>query len=82
MSCDYCTEDRDGYVRAMSKRGHVYVHDSPDPILRIRWYGKDMDVKIRYCPMCGRKLGSEEEPESAIPESVKDFIHRRFMTRQ
>ncbi len=25
---------------------------------------------------------SEEEPKSAIPESVKDFIHRRFMTKQ
>ena len=61
MNCDYCTEDRDGYVRAMSKRGHVYVHDGLDPILRVRWYGKDMDVKIRYCPMCGRKLGNAED---------------------
>lgn len=72
MSCDYCMEDRDGYVRAMSKRGYVYVHDGLDPILRVRWYGKDMDVKIWYCPMCGRKLGVTENNKNMRMNCTKE----------
>lgn len=44
-----------------------------------------VSVPPQFCYECMRKwlrAEAEEEPKSTIPESVKDFIHRRFMTKQ
>ena len=44
-----------------------------------------VSVTPQFCYVCMRKwlrAELEEEPKSTIPESVKDFIHRRFMTKQ
>ena len=44
-----------------------------------------VSVTPQFCYECMRKwlrAELEEEPKSTIPESVKDFIHRRFMTKQ
>ena len=27
MSCEYCQEDREGYVRGLDKQGHYYIHN-------------------------------------------------------
>lgn len=58
MNCDYCMEDRDGYVRGLDKRGHYYINGSE---LRLKRYGQEDNVKIKFCPMCGRKLGVRNE---------------------
>jgi len=51
--CEYCKEDRDGYVRGIDKRGHYFIHNDE---LILKRYGQRDSVKIKYCPMCGRKL--------------------------
>lgn len=56
MGCEYCYEDRDGYVRGVDKQGHYYIHNDE---LRLRRYGKKDVVKINFCPMCGRQLNLE-----------------------
>lgn len=44
-----------------------------------------VQVSPQFCYECMRKwlrAEAEEEPKSTMPESVKNFIHRRFMTKQ
>lgn len=52
-NCDYCHEDSDGYVRPIEKNAHAVLFMG---VLRIKGYGHKWDVKINYCPMCGREL--------------------------
>lgn len=28
MSCEYCQEDRDGYVRGLDKQAHYFIHSN------------------------------------------------------
>lgn len=56
MNCEYCQEDRDGYVRGLDKHGHYYIHNGE---LRLKRYGQKDVVKINFCPMCGRQLDCE-----------------------
>ncbi len=45
----------------------------------------NVSVPPQFCYECTRKwlrAEAEEEPKSTMPESVKNFIHRRFMTKQ
>lgn len=56
MNCEYCQEDREGYVRGLDKQGHYYIHNDE---LKLQRYGKKDTVKINFCPMCGRQLNSE-----------------------
>lgn len=55
--CDYCTEDSDGYVKPMEKNGHAFIRFGMNgweiDISAKGWHGS---AKIRYCPMCGRRL--------------------------
>lgn len=55
--CEYCQEDRDGYVSGIDKRGHYFIHNDE---LILKRYGQRDSVKIKYCPMCGRKLARLE----------------------
>lgn len=61
-SCDYCHEDREGYVRFLPREGtgrasihrDGFCHDT-----RLEISGPNrtrISIKIKFCPMCGRKL--------------------------
>lgn len=54
MSCEYCREDRDGYVVPFDKNAHVFWK-YPDKLI-VRFGKERRECKIRYCPMCGREL--------------------------
>lgn len=58
--CPYCHEDSDGYVKPLEKNGHAFIRFGMNgweiDISAKGWHG---DAKIRYCPMCGRKLMKE-----------------------
>ena len=59
MSCEYCHEDRDGYICPLDKNAHAYYHYPDALILR---FGKEhRECKINYCQMCGRKLGGKTD---------------------
>ena len=56
-SCVYCQEDSDGYVKPIEKNSHAFI--------RFGMFGWKLDLsakgwhgsaKIKYCPMCGRRL--------------------------
>ena len=57
IRCEYCHEDSDGYVKPLEKNCHAFIRFSMDgwelSMKANRWHGS---AKIRYCPMCGRKL--------------------------
>lgn len=58
--CEYCKEDFDGYYRPLDKNGYICVFDTPHKkYLNINWYGHNMQIDIKYCPICGRKLGEK-----------------------
>ena len=55
--CEYCNEDADGFVTPMEKNGHVFIRFGMDGWeLSLKANGWHGSAKIRYCPMCGRKL--------------------------
>lgn len=58
--CPYCCEDSDGYVKPLEKNGHAFIRFGMNgweiDLSAKGWHG---DAKIRYCPMCGRKLMKE-----------------------
>lgn len=58
--CPYCCEDSDGYVKPLEKNCHAFIRfgmNGWEINLSARgWHGS---AKIRYCPMCGRKLMRE-----------------------
>lgn len=55
--CEYCHEDIDSYTRPLEKNGHAFIHYGMNGwcigLSAKGWLG---NVKINYCPMCGRKL--------------------------
>ena len=57
LDCEYCHEDIEGYVKPIEKNGHAFVcfgMDGWELCLRAKgWHG---GTKIRFCPMCGRRL--------------------------
>lgn len=53
MNCEYCQEDKDGYVRGLDKQGRYYIHNCE---LILKRYGQKNNVKINFCPVCGRRL--------------------------
>ena len=58
--CPYCFTDSDGYVLPLEKNGHAFIRFGMNgweiDISAKGWHGS---AKIRYCPMCGRKLMEE-----------------------
>ena len=54
MSCEYCHEDIDGYVRSIEKNCHAYYR-FPNKLV-IQFGRESREAIINYCPMCGRKL--------------------------
>ena len=55
--CEYCNEDFDGYVKPIEKNCHAFIRFGMNgwelDLKANGWHGS---AKIRYCPMCGRKL--------------------------
>lgn len=59
-SCEYCNEDVNGFVTPLEKNGHAFVRFSMNGWeLSLRANGWHGSAKIRYCPMCGRRLTDE-----------------------
>ena len=60
--CPYCHEDSDGYVKPIEKNCHAFVNfgmDGWEISLKAKgWHGS---AKIRYCPICGRRLKYGEQ---------------------
>lgn len=56
-SCPYCHEDSDGYVTPLEKNCHAFIRFGMNGwclnLQANKWHG---EVKINYCPMCGRKF--------------------------
>lgn len=61
-SCEYCHVDKDSYISGLDRNGHVWIH-KPDVCneLIIRYYGQQLRIPIKYCPICGRKFRGEDE---------------------
>ena len=58
--CHYCTEDSDGYVEPIEKNGHAFVRLGTNGYeLSLKANGWHNEVKINYCPMCGRRFKHE-----------------------
>ena len=59
--CDYCHEDSDGYVTPLEKNCHAFVTYSPIDgwILILKANGWHGEARIKFCPMCGRRLGGQ-----------------------
>lgn len=60
MSCEYC----DNTIALLVKNRHYWAHivkDGRGSFLSIRGAANcnGIDKKIRYCPMCGEKLGGD-----------------------
>ena len=59
-ACEYCHEDSDGYVTPIEKNGHAssrFGMDGWELSLHAKgWHGS---AKIKYCPICGRRLTHE-----------------------
>lgn len=53
--CEYCNYDRDDYISCLDKQAHIYLAPY-EHMLKVKYYGHKIQVKINYCPMCGRKL--------------------------
>ena len=56
-NCEYCREDGEGYVTPLEKNGHAFVRFGVDgwelSLKANGWHGR---AKIKFCPMCGRRL--------------------------
>jgi hypothetical protein len=52
-NCEYCHTYRDGYVFPLEKNCHAFI-DRDKIVLKAKgWRG---EAKIKYCPICGRRL--------------------------
>ena len=59
--CDYCHEDSDGYVKPVEKNCHAFVRSGMDGWeLSLKANGWHGSAKIKYCPMCGRRLRNDK----------------------
>lgn len=55
--CDYCHCDKEGYVKSIDKRGHVFVDATiHEGNIIVDFNGLSKKYPIKYCPMCGRKF--------------------------
>lgn len=60
MTCEYCHEDRDGFVRGLEKNCHACIEWSNGKQLLVLRFGKERrSTEINFCPMCGRRLNDE-----------------------
>lgn len=59
MKCDFCDRKKD----YSGDRGKMFMQEIPflDPVPRLYvWIGDERAVfRVKYCPMCGRKLDEE-----------------------
>lgn len=62
--CEFCHEDKDGYVACLGRDGTGSAHIAQSHPTNGGWKlcvssGKRvrMTVKINFCPICGRELG-------------------------
>ena len=56
-NCEYCHEDSDGYVKPVEKNCYAFIRFGMDGWeLSLKANGWHGSAKIKYCPMCGRKL--------------------------
>ena len=54
MGCEYCHEDRDGYIAPLDKNCHAWLKY---PNLLVIKFGKERrECTIRFFPMCGMEL--------------------------
>ena len=51
--CEYCHTDRDGYVFPLEKNSHAFIDRDKIVLKANGWRG---EAKIKYCPICGRRL--------------------------
>ena len=59
-SCEYCHEDSDGYVKPIEKNSHAFVRFGMDGWeLSLKANGWHGEARIKFCPMCGRRLADE-----------------------
>lgn len=57
--CKYCKSDKDVWIKA---EGTNEIYLSKGKITAFcGWCGCYTKVKIKYCPMCGKKLGENKE---------------------
>lgn len=61
--CPYCHTDRDGYTVFLPREGtgnaSIWRHPTVHGGWRLHFSGKNhtrMQIKINFCPMCGREL--------------------------
>ena len=52
-NCEYCHTDCDGYVFPLEKNCHAFIYRDKIALKANGWRG---EAKIKYCPMCGRRL--------------------------
>ena len=56
-TCDFCHEDREGYIKPIEKNCHAFVSFGINGWgLYLQAKGWHNEVQINYCPMCGREL--------------------------
>ena len=61
-TCDFCHEDRDGYIKPIEKNCHAFVRFGINGWgLYLQAKGWHNEVQINYCPMCGRELKKVRE---------------------
>jgi len=59
-SCEYCHEDSDGYVKPIDKNSHAFVRFGLDGWeLSLKANGWHGEARIKFCPMCGRRLADD-----------------------
>ena len=55
--CEYCNEDVNGFVTPLEKNGHAFVRFGMNGWeLSLKANGWHGSAKIKYCPICGRRL--------------------------
>lgn len=55
--CDYCYCDKEGYVKPIDRRCHVFVDANiHEGNIVVNFNGSSKKYPIKYCPMCGRRL--------------------------
>ena len=58
MKCKYCKRDKDVWIKAEGTN-EIYLNNKNIAAF-CGWCGCYTKVKIKYCPMCGRKLGEDK----------------------
>ncbi len=61
-ACEYCNEDSDGYVKPLEKNAHAFIRFGMNVWeMSLSAKGWHNEVKINYCPMCGRRLNEPDK---------------------